>query len=47
MNLNNLTKEALIEILEDLIDQLDSLDNEDFFGTEGWKHFFNMECYDL
>jgi hypothetical protein len=47
MDLNKLTKPALVALLEDLIDELDTLDQEDFFGTEGWRHFLNMEQYEL
>lgn len=30
-------------MLQLIIDKLDELDEEDFFGTEGWKHFFGLE----
>lgn len=26
-----------------LIEQLDAMDGEDFFGTEGWRHFIMGE----
>jgi hypothetical protein len=29
-------------ILEDLVEMLDELDNDDFLGTEGWKHNFGV-----
>ncbi len=32
--------EALLAELEAIFDDLD---NYDFFGTEGWKHFFGVE----
>ena len=32
-------KETLLEIIE----ALDNLDGDDFFGTEGWKHFMGFE----
>lgn len=42
-----LTKENDIQIksiiVEDLIDLLNDLDTQDFFGTEGWKHRYGFE----
>lgn len=29
--------------LEILVDELDSIDQDDAFGTEGWKHHFGVE----
>ena len=29
--------------LADLIERLDELDSDDFFGTEGWRHFVKRE----
>jgi hypothetical protein len=26
-----------------IVDKLDDLDGEDYFGTEGWKHQFGIE----
>jgi hypothetical protein len=37
--INELTEIQAKKCLEDLIDWLDSLDDDDFFGTEGWQHF--------
>lgn len=34
---------ALESLLQTLVDQLDVLDEEDSFGTEGWKHNFGVE----
>ena len=31
------------EILTRFVDILDDLDDDDFFGTEGWKHAFGLE----
>jgi hypothetical protein len=28
--------------LDELETKLDELDGEDFHGTEGWRHFFNL-----
>lgn len=30
-------------MLEELIQKLDKLDTEDFFGTEGWRHYLEFE----
>ena len=40
---NRYTKQELLDVLENLIDKLDELDKEDFFGTEGWRHFLDLE----
>ena len=29
--------------LKKIIEALDDLDGEDYFGTEGWKHFLGFE----
>lgn len=31
------------DVLQEIVNWLDSLDEEDFFGTEGWKHRFGVE----
>ena len=36
-------EEAIREYLKILIVKLDDLDMEDFFGTEGWRHFLMGE----
>lgn len=43
MQLKALTKEHLIDLLNNLVYELDQLDNEDFFGTEGWRKFLSLE----
>lgn len=30
-------------LLTDFCACMDNLDEDDFFGTEGWKHFFGVE----
>jgi hypothetical protein len=32
-----------MEELERLIRELDELDGEDFFGTEGWRYYLGFE----
>jgi hypothetical protein len=43
MNISKLTNQAVREMLQTIVDKLDELDGEDYFGTEGWKHFFGLE----
>jgi hypothetical protein len=38
-----MTEEQAKKVLMTLIEKLDELDQEDFFGTEGWKHMFGLE----
>lgn len=35
-----LSEEGAKKLLYHLIECLDDLDYEDFFGTEGWRHMF-------
>jgi hypothetical protein len=43
MNIDKLTNKAVRDLLQILVDKMDELDLEDYFGTEGWKHFFGVE----
>lgn len=46
MKVNDIRKmksKALAEYLAKLIERLDELDGEDFFGTEGWRHYLMGE----
>jgi hypothetical protein len=43
MNVDNLNDEACRRILKKLVEELDELDGEDYFGTEGWEHRFGFE----
>ena len=38
-----LSEEGAKEILRQLIFALDELDEDDFFGTEGWRHTLDIE----
>lgn len=38
ISISDLTEEQAKEKLKDIVDWLDDLDCDDFFGTEGWKH---------
>lgn len=42
-NIQDLTEEAAKQYLQELIDKLDELDCDDFFGSEGWKHHLGFE----
>lgn len=43
MNVSKMTTKAVREMLQDLVNQLDKWDEEDFFGTKGWRHFLGYE----
>lgn len=43
MNVNDMNEEQAKDWLITIIDKLDDLDNEDFFGSEGWKHYMGLE----
>jgi hypothetical protein len=36
-SVKSLTEPARLRLLKKLISKLDELDQEDFFGTEGWR----------
>ncbi len=40
---NKITEKACREELIQIRNRLDALDEDDCFGTEGWKHTFNMD----
>jgi len=42
-NVQDLTEESAKQYLQEIINKLDELDCEDFFGSEGWKHYFGFE----
>lgn len=42
MKTNDIEKmkpEAIAEYLKELMKKLDDLDMDDFFGSEGWRHY--------
>jgi hypothetical protein len=43
IEIKKMTEEQAKELLEKIVNKLDELDGEDFFGTEGWKHHFGLE----
>lgn len=38
-----LSEEGAKEYLQMLISALDALDEEDFFGSSGWRHYMRLE----
>lgn len=41
--LEGLTEERRLELFALLLVRLDEQEAEDFFGTEGWKHYLDVE----
>ncbi len=42
-NVDDLTEDAAKAHLKTIINKLNKLDLDDFFGSEGWKHHFGYE----
>jgi len=42
-HVDDLTDAACRKYLKELIQELDDLDEDDFFGTEGWRHRLGLE----
>ena len=42
IDIEDLTEEQAKKLLAKIVVTLDELDGEDFFGTEGWKHMFEL-----
>jgi hypothetical protein len=43
VNIEDLTERQTKDLLIKIINELDDLSCNDFFGTEGWKHFMGFE----
>jgi len=43
MEINQLTEQQAKLALNELVNKLDLLDCEDYFGTEGWRVFLNVK----
>lgn len=41
--IDRLSESGAKELLFQIIEKLDDLDGEDFFGSEGWQHYFGLE----
>ncbi len=39
IKIEEMTEEQAKKLLKELIEKLDNLDIEDYFGTEGWRYF--------
>lgn len=42
-DVDDLTEEQAKEQLKKLLEQMNDLDGEDYFGTEGWEHLFGFK----
>lgn len=38
-----LSEDGAKEYLKELLEKLDDLDEEDYFGAEGWRSYLNIE----
>ena len=43
IEVDDMTEKQAKEMLKELIDYMNELDQDDFFGTEGWKHHMGYE----
>lgn len=43
MDISKLSESAKDQLLNILVNRLDELDEDDYFGTEGWETFFGVE----
>lgn len=43
IDIDDLTESQMRDMLSQIVDKLDELDEDDYFGTEGWRHFFGIE----
>ena len=43
IQINDLTGEQAKALLNKITLKLNTLDEEDFFGTEGWKHYLGLD----
>ncbi len=41
--ISDMTEQAAKDLLKKIVDKLDELDGDDFFGSEGWKHYIGLE----
>lgn len=43
IEIDDMTEEQAKKVLKNIIESLDELDRDDFFGSEGWRHYLGME----
>lgn len=43
IDVDKMTEIQSKNLLKDIIYKLNELSEDDFFGTEGWEHFFGFE----
>lgn len=41
--IDKLSETGAKDLLKELVEKLDELDCEDYFGTEGWRHSLGFE----
>lgn len=42
IKIEKMTEKQAKELLGEIIEKLDNLDIDDFFGTEGWRHYLGF-----
>lgn len=43
IKVEEMTEKQAKKYLELIINKLEELDEDDYFGTEGWEHFFGLD----
>lgn len=43
IEIDDMTGAQAKKMLKILVAKLDELDGDDYFGSEGWKHYFGLE----
>ena len=43
IKVKDMTEDQAKNILRNIIGKLNELDEDDYFGTEGWMHFFGFD----
>lgn len=43
INIYDMTEKQAKALLDKITSKLDELDGEDYFGSEGWKHYLEIE----
>ncbi|MDA3855067.1 MAG: hypothetical protein PF569_02325 [Candidatus Woesearchaeota archaeon] len=43
VDINKMNEQAIKDTLIQIVDVLNELDQDDYFGSEGWEHFFGLD----
>ncbi len=43
ITIDKMTEKQAKKILKEIIEKLDNLDGDDYFGSEGWRHFMGFD----